>query len=276
MNHKVLQLRELLNRKESEKKPQPPIPSGCQPLDRLLPQRGFQQGSLIEWIADGAGSGASLLALLAARSACSGGGALVLVDRGQSFYPPAANACQLDLQNTIVVHPANERDECWAIEQALRCPDVAAVIAWPERLTSQAFRRLQLAAEHGGSLGLLIRSATARNESSWASVRMLVSPRGCPLECGDLSPLSISNSVATTKSLASHSQPTEKAMTSHRTPHGKGWRLSVELLRCGGLFGTKPIELEIDHQTGEVRDAHPRPLAAQLAGTAPDPRQARA
>ncbi|MCB1511641.1 MAG: hypothetical protein H6821_07015 [Planctomycetaceae bacterium] len=276
MNHKVLQLRELLNRKESEKKPHSAISSGCQPLDRLLPQRGFQQGSLVEWIAGGVGSGASLLALLAARSACYGGGALVLVDRGQSFYPPAANACQLDLQNTIVVHPANGRDECWAIEQALRCPDVAAVVAWPARLTSQAFRRLQLAAEHGSSLGLLIRSATARNESSWASVRMLVSPRSCPLECGDLSPLSISNSVATTKLLASPSQPTDKAMTSHRTPNRKGWRLGVELLRCGGLFGTKPIELEIDHQTGEVRDAYPLPLAAQLAGTAPDPRQATA
>ena len=236
MDHKIIQLRELLNRKESEKKPCQSISSGCLPLDRHLPQQGFQRGSLIEWIGGGVGSGASLLGMLAARSACRGGGALVLVDRGQSFYPPAANAYQLDLQNTIVVHPTTEKDECWAIEQALRCSDIAAVVAWSKRLTSNAFRRLQLAAEHGGSLGLLVRPTTARNESSWASLRMLVSP-----------------SVGR-----------------------QGWRLSVELLRCGGLFGTKPIELEIDDQTGEVRDAHPRPLAAQLAGTTPDPRKARA
>ena len=247
MDPKILQLRELLNRKESEKKPYQSISSGCSPLDRLLPQRGFQRGSLIEWIAGGAGSGASLLAMLTARSACRGAfplqssGTLVLVDRMQSLYPPAANACQLDLQNTIVVHPTSEKDECWTLEQALRCPDVAAVVAWPQRLTSHAFRRLQLAAEHGGCLGLLVRPATARNESSWASVRMLVSPRVVPPSVGR-----------------------------------QGWRLGVELLRCGGCLGTNLVELEIDDQTGEVRDAYPRPLAAQLAGTAPDPRKARA
>ncbi|HUG69278.1 MAG TPA: hypothetical protein VMM76_16120 [Pirellulaceae bacterium] len=258
MNHKITQLRELLNRKESEKKLYRSISSGCLPLDRALPQRGFQRGSLIEWIAGGVGSGASLLAMLAARSACGetsplqssaslqSNRTLVLVDRGQSFYPPAANACQLDLQNTIIVHPTSEKDECWALEQALRCPDVAAVVGWPQRLTSHAFRRLQLAAEHGGSLGLLIRPAAARHESSWASVRMLVLP--CPL-----SPCAVSPCVG---------RP--------------GWRLGIELLRCGGFFGTKPIELEIDDQTGEIRETHPRPLAAQLADTASDPRPARA
>jgi hypothetical protein len=241
MDAKILQLRELLHRTESDKKQYQSISSGCLPLDRLLPQQGFQRGSLVEWIAGGAGSGASLLAMLTARSACRHGGTLVLVDRAQNLYPPAAAVCQLDLQNTIVVHPTCEKDECWALEQALRCSDVAAVVAWPRRLTSHAFRRLQLAAEHGGGLGLFVRPATARSESSWASVRMLVSPRAVSPQASR-----------------------------------QGWRLGVELLRCGGLFGTKPIELEIDDQTGEVRDAYPRPLAAQLAGTAPDPRQARA
>jgi hypothetical protein len=247
MDSQLLQLKELLNRKESERKPRQSISSGCLPLDRLLPQQGFQRGSLVEWVAGGAGSGASVLAMLAARSACRGplpfqsSRTLVLVDRGESLYPPAASACQLDLQNAIAVHPSSEKDECWALEQALRCPDVAAVVAWPQRLTSNAFRRLQLAAEHGGSLGLLVRPATARSESSWASVRMLVSPRAVSPRVGR-----------------------------------QGWRLGVELLRCGGGLGAKLVELEIDDQTGEVRDAYPRPLAAQLAGTAPDPRQARA
>ena len=275
MNHKITQLRELLNRKESEKKPYQPISSGCLPLDRALPQRGFQRGSLIEWIAGGVGSGASLLAMLAARSACGGSSplqssasplqstsslqsnrTLVLVDRGQSFYPPAANACQLDLQNTIIVHPTSEKDECWALEQALRCPDVAAVVGWPQRLTSHTFRRLQLAAEHGGSLGLLIRPAAARHESSWASVRMLVLPR-----------------AVLPRAVLPHAVLPHAVSPCVGRP---GWRLGIELLRCGGLFGTKPIELEIDDQTGEIRETHPRPLAAQLADTASDPRQARA
>ena len=241
MESKILQLKELLHRKEGGKKQLQSISSGCLPLDRLLPQQGFQRGSLVEWIAGGIGSGASLLAIQAARSACREGGTVVVIDRGASVYPPAAGACRLDLRNTIVVHPANQKDECWALEQALRCPDVAAVVAWPYRLASNAFRRLQLAAEHGGCLGLLVRPATARNESSWASVRMLVSPRVASSRVGR-----------------------------------QGWRLGVELLRCGGRFGTDLIELEIDDQTGEIRAAYPRPLVAQLAGTTADSRKARA
>lgn len=234
----IRQLRQLMRLKEGER---PSISSGCLLLDRLLPQQGFQRGSLVEWIGSGAGSGDSLLAMLAAQSACRDGGALVLVDRMESFYPPAAKACQLDLHTVTVVHPASENDECWALEQALRCPDVAAVLGWPKRLTSNAFRRLQLAAEQGGGLGLLVRPASTRRESSWASVRMAVSPRVVPQSAGR-----------------------------------QGWQLGVELLRCSGVFGTKQIEFEIDDQTGEVRDAYPRPLAAQLAGTTPGPRKARA
>ena len=100
-----------------------------------------------------------------------------VVDRSGTFYPPAANAFPPVLQKAIIVRAATDKDECWALEQALRCPDVEVVIGWPHRLTNNAFRRLQLAAEHGGGLGLLIRSAHVQHESSWASVRIAVTPQ---------------------------------------------------------------------------------------------------
>src|SRR5687768_10543824 len=91
------------------------ISTGCQALDQLLPQGGWRRGSLVEWLSDLPGSGAGALALVAARETHGEGGAVVVVDRLGTFYPPAAAAWRLDLASTIVVHPANDKDEQWAI-----------------------------------------------------------------------------------------------------------------------------------------------------------------
>ena len=189
------------------------VSSGCPGLDQLLPQGGFKQPSLVEWLSANRSGGAQTLALVAAREACQAGKSLVVVDRPRRFYPPAAAAWGIDLSRLIVIHPASEADELWAIDQALRCRGVAAVWARREQLDSRDFRRLQLAAESGGTLGLLIRSARARGEPSWADVQLAVSPR----------------------------------------PSSGGWRLGVEVTRCRGSHPGQSVELEIDEWTGRIK-----------------------
>jgi len=212
--------------------------TGCPPLDRRLPRQGLARGSLVEWLADEPGAGATTLALIAAREARRAhGGAVVVIDRARGFYPPAAAAWRLDLASTIVVHPRSEADERWAIDQSLRCQHVAAVLAWPRRIDDVTFRRLQLAAEASGAVGLLVRGAAALRGPSWADVRLLVSPRAA---------------------------------------RSGGWRLSVRILRCRGasLFSRDPrgerggeFVLEINDR-GDVNEAHPGSLAAELAHSA--------
>ena len=153
-----------------------PLSSGCEALDRLLPGRGFRWGTLVEWLAAEEGSGAGTLALYAARQAAEEGGALVVLDQARQFYPPAAARLGIELDKMIVVQTPREADNRWALDQALRCPAVAAVLAWPEQLDGRTFRRLQLAAEEGGGLGLLVRPQHARHEPSWADVRLRVEP----------------------------------------------------------------------------------------------------
>lgn len=80
----------------------------------------------MEWLGVGSGGGSQTLALVAAREACRDGKSLVVVDRTRRFYPPAAAAWGIDLSRLIVVHPASEADELWAIDQALRCRGEAA------------------------------------------------------------------------------------------------------------------------------------------------------
>ena len=154
-------------------------PSGCGGLDALLPERGFRSGTLIEWLAAEEGAGAVTLAFHTAAQVCQDDGGVVVLDRDRQFYPPAAVRLGIDPARLIVLHAANRADHHWALDQALRCPAVAAVVAWPDfwgKLDGRTFRRLQLAAEQGGGLGLWIRPDTVRAEPSWADVRLLVEP----------------------------------------------------------------------------------------------------
>ena len=197
-----------------------PVKSCFGPLDRLLPGRGFRRGTIVQWLADGEGSGAETLAMATAVGACRNGGALVVLDRRREFYPPAAARRNVELQNLIVVYTANRADHDWALDQALRCPGVAAVLAWPDRLDGRTFRRLQLAAEQGGGLGLLVRPAKARHEPSWADVCLLVEP-----------------------------QPLGESLESCRR------RLRITLLHCRGTPNGRSVEVEIDDETRPVHPA---------------------
>ncbi len=154
------------------------VSSGYAAVDGLLPQGGFSRGGLVEWLAAEPGSGATSLALRAAREACGRGEHLVVIDARRTFYPLAAAAWGISLDRLLVVRPGNARDENWALVQALRSPAAGAVLAWPGDLGDHLYRRLQLAVEAGGGVGLLVRGGGAERRPSWAEARLRVDPVG--------------------------------------------------------------------------------------------------
>jgi len=163
-----------------------PITTGCEPLDRLLPGGGLRAGMLVEWLAEDRGSGAGTLAMHMAKQAIvRQQGCLVVTDRWRRFYPPAAIVQGVDSKDVIVVQSdavkvMSAQEELWALDQALRCPGVSAVMAWVDKIEPRAFRRLQLAAEIGKTLALLIRPANVRSQPTWSDVQLLVTPRSGP------------------------------------------------------------------------------------------------
>lgn len=219
-----------------------PLSTGVPELDRLLPAGGLRQGTLVEYLAGGTASGTVALACAAARAACDDGQACVVVDRLGQFYPLAAVALGIDLARLIVVRPASATGALWAVDQALRCPGVGAVCCWCSQLGGRDCRRLQLAAESGQTLGLLVRPTAVRRQPTWADVQWLVQP----------------------------------------LPSRGYWRVSVELARCrGGTSGAR-VELELDEARGTwgiASDTHATPLVhlpAALAPAAPARQRSRA
>jgi len=213
----LLALKEQLRRMEGSRRKEDaqPIPSGCPALDRLLPGGGWIRGTLVEWLAESRGGGAGTLAMIAAREAAADGGAVVVMDRHRTFYPPAAAALGVDLENLIVIQAGSEKDQLWALDQALRCQAVAAVWAPQEKVDPHTFRRLQLAAEDSGVLGLLLRNAHVRGRPSWSDMQLLVRPQ----------------------------------------PVHRGRRVRLELIRSRSSTGGGSVNLEIDETTGALREA---------------------
>ena len=221
------------------------ISTGSKQLDQLLPSGGLIRGTLVEWIigADRS-SGAGVLALRAAREAARDGGYVIVFDRHQCFFPPAAAAWGLDLKRLVVIRASSVRDELWALDQALRCRAVAAVWGCLEELDWRWFRRLQLSAEQGGTLGLLLRPARVRGQPSWSDVQWQVAPAGQKTKFPQQS---------------QHELPWQRQCSL--------WQLSVTLNRCRGGAVGRTVQVTMGEQ---YRDdsTNPLPLAASLADPA--------
>ena len=156
------------------------LSSGFLELDAILPGGGFLPGQLVEWLSEGEGSGAGALALQAAWQATSLGGILAVLDRAQLFFPPAASALGMNLEKLVLLRSRSAREEFWALDQVLRSPEVSAAWISLGHCDDRQFRRLQLSAEQGGTLGCLVRSARMLGQPSWAHLQLLVKPVPLP------------------------------------------------------------------------------------------------
>ncbi|MEL0143132.1 MAG: hypothetical protein VW931_00310 [Alphaproteobacteria bacterium] len=133
----------------------------------------------------------------------------------ESLYGPGLLEYGLDPAELIVVRIPTGAEftttALWALEEALRAPSVGLVCAEIEDMDLTASRRLQLAAEAGGGLGLLLRT----------------SPR-----------ISVQNALPPTASVTRWrvsslpGSPAEDVWTPERLPGHPRWR--AELLRARG------------------------------------------
>lgn len=159
------------------------VSSGHAALDAELPGGGWPLGALTELLqpAPEAPVWPLLLPAVAARQQASDG-AVVLVNPLHEPFVPALVAGGLSANSLLWLRTDASAAPLWAAEQALRCADVAAVLAWLPRARPTELRRLQQAAAQTGALLFVLRpDGPAAAAASPARLRLRVGSAERPL-----------------------------------------------------------------------------------------------
>ncbi len=158
---KINELREALGRLErGGSAPRPALALGIPAVDTAL-GGGLATGCLHEVLAGpdgGSGDAAATGFGLALLARLLGGDTrpALWCARRIDLYGPGLAAFGLDPGRLILLEAAKPAELLWAMEEGLRCPGLAAVVAELDGLDLTAGRRLQLAAEAGGATGLVL------------------------------------------------------------------------------------------------------------------------
>ncbi|MFC5343409.1 ImuA family protein (plasmid) [Brevundimonas staleyi] len=138
--------------------PQGILPFGLAEVDRRLPGGGLALGALHEVAGGGAGAvdGTASALFAAGIAGRTRGPVLWCLTRKDLFAPSLAQA-GLGGDRILYVEAGDEKTVLACFEEGLRHGSLGAVIGEVARLSMTASRRLQLAAESTGTLGIAVR-----------------------------------------------------------------------------------------------------------------------
>ena len=147
--------------------------TGHPALDAELPGGGWPVGAMTELLQDRPEAHVWPLLLPAlARAVATRGGPVVLIGAPHEPFGPALAAGGLPPEALLWVRSDASAARLWACEQALRCADVAAVMAWLPQARVGELRRLQLAAAQHEALLFVMRPEAVAQSASPARLRL--------------------------------------------------------------------------------------------------------
>lgn len=134
------------------------LETGLWEVERAFPDHTFPLGAVHEFISNAKenaaatnGFMAGLLGQLVKK------GTAVWVSNKRIIYPPALKNYGIDPERIIFIDLWKQKEVLWAIEEALKCDAIAAVIGELSELSFTESRRLQLAVEQSKVTGFIHR-----------------------------------------------------------------------------------------------------------------------
>lgn len=154
---------------------QPGIPTGHPELEAALPGGGWPVGSLIEVLQQRPAQHVWQLLLPGLALALENSvGPVILVGAPYQPFGPSLKAQGLAAERLLCILADKPSARLWAAEQALRCAEVTAVMAWLPQASPEQLRRLHMAAQQQSRLLFVFRGWNARHQASPAPLRLLV------------------------------------------------------------------------------------------------------
>ena len=136
------------------------LDAGLGPMDRAFPQGSFPLGAIHEFISHGPESATATVGFISALASTlmKKGGAAIWIGSSGKIFPPALQQFGIEPARIIFIDLHKEKDLLWAVEEALKCHGLAAVVAEIPSLSFTASRRFQLAVEQSQVTGFIHRS----------------------------------------------------------------------------------------------------------------------
>lgn len=157
---------------------------GFRPIERAFPGARFPTGAIHEFLnmnaeetAASSGFIGALIGKIMKRP-----GACLWIGSSQNIFPPALQLFDIDPHRIIFANLEKERNILWAIEEALKCERLTAVVGEIRDINLTASRRLQLAVEQSKVTGFILRNQPSVLNPLACVARWKISPLASELD----------------------------------------------------------------------------------------------
>jgi protein ImuA len=155
-----------------------------EPVKNAFPGNTFPLGSVHEFLyttaEDAAVTGGFIAGVLA--TLMQNGRATIWIGSSCKIFPPALKSFGIAPDKIIFIDLKKEKEMLWAIEEALRCNGLAAVIGEVQELSFIASRRLQLAVEQSRVTGFIVHRNPAKSNATACMARWKITSLPSELE----------------------------------------------------------------------------------------------
>lgn len=136
------------------------IDFGLGPIEAAFPNHTFPTGAVHEFVSTRAEDAAATTGFLAGLLGKLMGqyGICLWIGTKPCIFPPALKAFGIEPDRVIFIDLSREKDVVWAMEEALKCEALAAVVGELNNISFTESRRLQLAVEQSRVTGFLHRN----------------------------------------------------------------------------------------------------------------------
>jgi protein ImuA len=132
---------------------------GLGPIKEAFPNASFPLGAVHEFLSDriedSAATGGFIAGILA--SLMANHGTALWISSSRTLFPPALKNFGIPPDRFIFIDLQKEKDVIWALDEALKCGALAAVVGELHDLSFTSSRRLQLAVEQSRVTGFIFR-----------------------------------------------------------------------------------------------------------------------
>ena len=135
------------------------IDIGLGPIIQAFPDGSFPLGAIHEFLSAGAEDAAATSGFLAGLLSPIMGntGTSLWISSTRTLFPPALKSFGLQPDRIIFIDLERERDVLWAMDEALKCGALSAVVGEMREISFTSSRRLQLAVEQSRVTGFILR-----------------------------------------------------------------------------------------------------------------------